>query len=469
MKRGKKISENCLKEETKKISVKEGVAYSFMDGAGLRYITPYALAIGANNAQIGFLTSIPSLLGNFSQFFTSKAVEKYPRKKIVAVSIFLQALMWIPLIILGYLFFYKNFDHGLSATLMIVFFTLMVLFGAFASPAWNSLIKDIVDKCRGEYFGKRNRILGITSILVMLACGFILNYFTKINLLLGFGIIFGIAFIARLISGYFMTKYYEPKLKLEKGYYFSFWEFIKGVPKSNFGKFTVFIGLISFAASIASPFFAVYLLRDLNLSYLIWTVVVVFNSIGTFLFMPLWGKFADKYGNLKVLKWTGAFVGAIPLLWVGVMFVLPINVPLVIVYLSAIELFSGFIWAGFNLSATNFIYDAVSNQKTALCISYYNIINGIGVFIGASIGGLLASMNFNIFGIGPLLFIFLISGIARYLIYLFMIPKIKEVRGVKEYHDGEFKKELKKMLVPPPFRFLKHHHTSTSSFIVPKL
>lgn len=52
-----------------------------MDGAGSRYITPYALAIGANNTQIGLLTSIPSLLGNLSQLFTSKIIEKTSRKK----------------------------------------------------------------------------------------------------------------------------------------------------------------------------------------------------------------------------------------------------------------------------------------------------------------------------------------------------------------------------------------------------
>jgi len=93
--------ENCteeeLKEKTKKLSVKDGSAYSVMDGFGLRYITPYALSLGASNAQIGLLTSIPNLIGNFSQIFTSKVMEKYSRKKIILFGVVLQALMWIPL------------------------------------------------------------------------------------------------------------------------------------------------------------------------------------------------------------------------------------------------------------------------------------------------------------------------------------------------------------------------------------
>ena len=109
-----------LKEATKKLSVKEGIASGIMDGAGVKYITPYALAIGANNAQIGFLTSIPTLLGTFSQLFTHNAMEKFSRKKVMVLGVFLQALMFLPLIFLGYLFFYGGIDHGFSATLTIV-------------------------------------------------------------------------------------------------------------------------------------------------------------------------------------------------------------------------------------------------------------------------------------------------------------------------------------------------------------
>jgi MFS family permease len=374
--------------------------------------------------------------------------------------------MWIPIIALGYLFLNKNLNPGSNSTLLIIFFTILTLFGAFASPAWNSLIKDNVDRGRGEYFGRRNRIITIVAIAVMLIGGLILNSFSKINILRGFIILFGVAFIARLISAYFIAKHYEPKLELDKKSYFSLFDFIKGIPKSNFGKFTLFIGLISLAASIASPFFTVYLLKDLNLNYIVWTIVIVSNSISTFISMPLWGKFSDDYGNLRVLKWTGAVVGLIPLLWFLIMFLIKINIPLVIGYLIVVELFSGFIWAGFNLSAVNFIYDAVSREKLALCVSYYNIINGVGVFIGASLGGLVASMNFSFLGVSPILFLFVLSAIARFGVYLFMIPKIKEVREIKRYNHGVFKKRLKKVLTPTPFKFLRHTSSDHNEFIL---
>ncbi len=452
----KELSEGELKEKTKKMSVRDGIGYSVMDGAGLRYITPYALAIGASNAQIGLLTSIPSLLGNLSQLFTARAIEKYSRKKVILAGVFLQAFMWLPIIAIGLIFFYGKLDHGLSATLMILFYTLFSLFGAFASPAWNSLMKDIVTKNQGGYFGKRNQITGITSLIVMFACSIILNYFTGINLFLGFIILFGIAFAARLFSAYFLTKYYEPKLKLEKGYYFSFWKFLKKIPQSNFGKFSVTISFIMFGTAIASPFFAVYMLKDLGFNYTVWTIITIAGSVSSILFMPLWGRFADRFGNLKVIKLTGILIPLIPVAWLLTPFLMKINLTVVIVYLIIEEIISNFIWAGFNLCAVNFIYDAVTRQRCALCIAYFNILNGVGIFIGATLGGLISSLNINFLGMNAILIIFLISAIARFLVYIFMMPKVKEVREVEEYKNGEMTNEfggeigkgIKKILLP---------------------
>ncbi len=462
MKREKVVSEEKLREQTKKVSIKEGIATSIMDGAGVKYIAPYALALGANNAQIGFLTSIPSLLGNFFQLFSTKAIEKTSRKKIIRIGVFLQALMWIPIILVGYLFFYKNISQQITSILVISFYTLLVIFGAFISPAWNSLIKDnVIRKC-GEYFGKRNKILTTVVIAITLISGVILNYFKKINyLFIGFAILFGVAFISRMVSYFLLKKYHEPELKLQKGYYFSLFDFVKGIPKSNFGKFSLFVALITFGASIASPFFAVYMLRDLQFDYVIWTLIIVSNAFSSVIFMPFWGKFADKYGNLKVISWTGALIPIIPLLWFSTMFTTSMGASFVIIQLMLVEFCSGFIWSGFNLSAINFVYDSVTREKLALCISYYNILNGIGVFIGATLGGIVSSININFLGIHPILFIFLLSALGRFIAYFTMIFRIKEVREVDNYKKGEFKKRIKKVLAPSPFKLFKNYTNDT--------
>ena len=442
------IDEELLKEKTKNLSIKEGIHYSVMDGFGLRNISPYALALGADNHQIGLLTSIPSLVGNFSQLFTSRLIEKHPRKKIIFFGILMQALMWLPLLFLGYLFFYKNANKQSIILFLIFFYTLITFFGAFISPAWNSLMKDVVTKDSGKYFGKRNKILGAVVLVSMLGSGLILNFFKDRNeIFFGFAILLFIAFISRFVSGRVLLKHYEPPLKIEKGYYFSFIDFVKRFRKNNFGRFTLFISLMMLATSIASPFFTVYMLKDLNLNYFAWTLISFASALSTLIFMPFWGKLIDRFGNLKILKITGGLIFLVPLLWFLTFFFKGIELNLVVFYLFVIEFFSGIIWAGFNLTSVTFIYDAVTPQRLSLCVAYYNILGGIGVFLGATLGGMLSSLKINIFNGTIILLIFLISSFARLLVYLIMIPKIKEVKEkVEEYKKGEIKKEMKNHL-----------------------
>ena len=62
-------------------------------------------------------------------------------------------------------------------------------------------------------------------------------------------------------------------------------------------------------------------------------------------------------------------------------------------WLVAIEFFSGFVWAGCNFTTTNFVYDAVTKQRMAICIAYLNFLTTTGLFIGATLGGILSSFN----------------------------------------------------------------------------
>jgi len=354
-------------------------------------------------------------------------------------SALLQAISWLFVIIVGALFFMFNIDSNITPSMLVIVYTILVLFGAFLGPVWSSWMKDLVTENSGKYFGNRNRIVGFVALISMLAGGFILDYFNQTKIFIGFIILFGVAFIARAISAHLFLKKYEPKLTHEKGYYFSFWQFIKYIPKSNFGKFAVLIALMQLATAIASPFFAVYMLKDLQFTYVQWILVTVAGSFASLLFMPLWGKFADYYGNMKATKITAFLITIVPLLWVGSIFIVKSSL---LSYLIVVEAFSGMAWAGFNLASSNFIYDAVTRQRMALCVAYFNILSGIGVFIGATFGGFISSMPFALFGFSSILVIFFISGIARLVIAILMTPRVKEVREVKKFGIKEATEKL---------------------------
>jgi len=105
-------------------------------------------------------------------------------------------------------------------------------------------------------------------------------------------------------------------------------------------------------------------------------------------------------------------------------------------YLIAAQVFSGFVWAGFNLCTANFIYDAVSPEKRTRCIAYFNVLNGTALCLGAIIGSLSLSLLPPLFGY-KILALFALSSLLRIAIGLFFSRSLKEVRPVEKIKSDE--------------------------------
>lgn len=401
-------------KNTLRVSFLEGAFASIMTGFSETFMTPYCLALGGTTRQVGFLASIPSLIASLFQLKSSDAINRLKsRKTILTNCVLLHALMWLPIIAIPYLF------RQNSAAYLIVFFVFFATFNGFAVPAWSSMMSDYIPaKSRGKYFGFRNRALGLVVVASSFIAGFILKLTNHSGALSGFTIIFSAAFLARLISWYFLTKMRELPLKISPEAIFSFWDFIKRIRESNFAKFVFFVSSMSFAVNVASPFFAVYMLKDLRMDYMHYTIVITSATLTSLVMMGVWGRYGDTAGNIRILKVTALFIPFIPVLWL-----FSSNV----MYLIAIQVIAGFFWAGFNLSASNFIYDAVSAPKRPRCIAYFNVINGVAIYSGAFIGGFLATAVPAIKG-NRLLSLFLLSGIARMVVTAVFYNRIKEVR-----------------------------------------
>lgn len=451
-------------------SIIEGSANSVTEGSGLNYITPYALALGANDAIIGLLSSVPSLIGSFSQLFSFDLLKRVSRKKAVVWGAILQALMWVPLLALGLILavVHQNgaLSNQLSFPLLLVFiYSALVLFGSIISPIWGSWMRDLVGKDIGTYFGKRTKIISIFSLISMLIAGFILDYSKQTNVFFGFAAIFGIAFIARLISAYFLSEQYEPRYIQDQKNYFSFLDFLKKMNGNNYGRFVLYVSLMVLVTMIASPFFAVYLLKNLGLSYLWYTLLIISSGLATILFVPLWGKFADRFGNLAVLHITGYLVALVPALYIFIPILLKFSPTLALILLFLDHIISGAVWAGFNLATGNFVYQAVSREKMPICVAYSNIVQAIGTFIGATFGGFLATWlaisplaDVTVFGFvyPSLIIVFLVSAVFRFLVSALMLPKIHEVVKTERFEFKKIEHDLSPMQLWYYIRGMNH-------------
>ena len=436
-KKEKVLDETKIKEHierSKKSSVKDAAAVNATVGFGDNYISAYAVSMNATANQIGLLTSIPNLFAPLAQLFTSKYMEKHSRKSIFSIATLLQSLFWLPIAAISFLFL-KNLIY--APVLLIIFYTIYALFGNFAGPAWVSWIGDLVDaKESGKFFGLRNKIGGAVALISMILGGIILDlfksqattpekvYFTFI----GFGIIFTLAMIFRLLSRHYVLQQHEPHFRLQKEAYFSFVQFLRKAPYNNYGRFSIYIALITLATNIIGPYYTLYLLRDLGFSYIQFMLYSIAATIAVFIFMTKWGSFADRFGNKKMIE-ISAFI--IPVMC----FMFPLSIfltmPYKLYFLIFANFISGFGWAGFNLASGNFVYEAATPQRRGLCSAYSSILNGLGVVIGATIGSLLIS-HLTISFMQVILFVSLISGVVRLIVSFIMLRKIKEVRIVNE-------------------------------------
>ena len=398
-------------------SILDGAFYSIMVGFGESFFSAFAVFLKANNLQLGLLGSLPQALGSLSQFFSNRLIKLFnSRKNFVCISALLEGLMYIPIALVFFLGELKVYH-------LIFFVCLYWLFGMILTPAWSSWMGDLVnEKERGVYFGRRNRIAGFASFVSLLIGGYILHNFSDgvINEYIGFVVIFSLALMSRMVSFLYLTKKYEPAYAAMPEAQFSFIDFIRQARFRNYGLFVIYLCIMNFSVFLAGPFFAAYMLYDLNLDYMTFTIINAAALIVKYIFMPVWGKASDLYGTKKVLALTGFLMPVVPVLWLFSKDVL---------YLIIIQAYSGFIWAGFEIASFNFIFDTTSSEKRATCIAYYNILNGIAIFLGAVIGGFIAKYN-DLFW-SKYLLVFLLSFVFRYIASFIFIPRLREVRQVE--------------------------------------
>ena len=420
------LSQDPAVERSLRHSVRDAAAYSVMTGAGETYFSAFAVFLKASTTQVALLSSLPPLLGSFAQIVSAWWGHRHGlRKPVILAGVYLQALAWLPLMLLPLLFP----EHAVP--LLIGSVILYQAAGNLATPQWSSMMGDLVpEQSRGRFFALRTRVASVMSFLALIAGGLILHFFDNHGLtLVGYLAIFGVAAVARLISVYHLRKMHDPP---RTGALFDLPSprlLLQRARHSAFARFSFFYASMQFAVAIASPFFTVYMLRDLHFSYLMFMANTAASVLAQFLTLDMWGRISDRFGNRLILAATGIVIPVFPLLW------LFSSDPW---YLIVIQALGGFVWAGFSLSAGNFIYDLVPSPKRATYVAYHSVLMAVGVFLGAVLGGYLGLVLPDSIEIGGetyrwgsvLMGVFLISSFARLAIALLFIPHLREVREV---------------------------------------
>ena len=440
-------------EHALRFATAEGMAYGAVMGFGDNFIVAFAVAIQTSSFLIGILCSVPGFLASLAQLWDATIVRKMKSRKAVVITFaLLQGLMFLPMLALAFI-------HNSSVGWWLVLFaTIYSISSALTSPAWGSIMAEVVpEHLRGRYFSFRGSLSTLSNTIAFLAGGIFLTFLVH-KALWGFAILFGAAFLARMISSGLLTQLYEFPQKEKPVQQASSGSFIRNLFSSNLGRYMLFLFSMSFAVNIASPYFAVYQLHSLKQSYFVFAALGTASSVATLFTISRWGRAADRIGNLKVLLMTSCLIPLVPLFWL-----FSKN----LAYLGIVQAFSGMAWAGFNLCSVNYLYDATAAGERTKYLGYFNCGNGLAAGLGALLGGYLMT-HVPAFNGYQVLTVFLISGVLRATAALVFLPGLKEVRKVSTVPAAELfhiltgGRPADRRFSHRRFSLIHHHEPATS-------
>ena len=432
----KSVTEILRENPSLRHSIRDGNAFAIMTGTGEAYFGAFGIFLRATALQVGLLASLPAFLGAIVQGLSVLITERSSSRRTVVVRSVAANTAILAVISV---FAICGFAGSNAAIVLIVLSSLYFIAIGFGAPAWNSLIGDLVPvKLRARFFAERNRQILMLTFFSLMGAGQILDLSKRWGVsAIGFACIFFIAAVARHLGMKELLLHDDPPYHPDSRQYFRFVDFIRRAPHSNFAKFVFFAAGVSLSAAIAGPYFSLYMLRDLKMSYFEYTLIAASAIATQSVTLGHWSGITDTFGSKRVLNVCSLGVGLVPILWV---------VSTATWYLILVQLYAGFMWAGYNLAVQNFTFDAVTPQKRARCAAYQGIISGFAVFIGSLAGGYLLDHVRAVTSFSdvrqmnptPIIIVFLVSGILRLFAVQIMLSKFREVRDVAQVSHKEF-------------------------------
>lgn len=426
-----------------KLVVKDGLATEAMSTlTGGTFLVAMALYMGATNVQIGFLAAMP-LFANMFQLLAVWLVQKYNNRRGIAIVCSLIAR--IPLLVIAALpFVFKG-----STSLQVMIFLLFLHYagGAVTGASWNSWMKDLVPANRlGSYFSERTRKIQVLNVTLSLVVAFLLDHIKAhypAMEIRAYGIMFVIGGTIGLFSVWLLSKTPEPQSQEMQGQFFKL--ILQPLRNRNFRNLVVFNSAWAFALNMATPFFSVYMLKDLALpiSYIIALNIV--SQIFGILFVKFWGKHSDRFSNKTIISICAPLYILCLFGW-SFTSINSISLPLLVL----IHIVSGIAISGINLGINNIGLKLAPQKDAIVYIAAKNMITAFIPALAPLAGGLLADFfsnhqlswnltwngpagatTFNLLNLSNWTFFFAISSLLA-LISLRLLHFVKE--------DGEVKR-----------------------------
>ena len=271
------------------------------------FMAAFALALGANNLQIGILAALPFIMQPL-QIPAIALVEKFRMRKAQAFFVIVAAqLIWLPVAAIPFLFTAPS-EPAVAMLLGLVF--LRSSLTPFFNSPWMSWLRDFVPPdIRGRYFGQRLKYATILGMVLGISAALFVDFWqqrpglTESEMAQGFTfpILIG-ALTLGLLAPFFVARMPEPRIPIPIGGQQSIIKVI-GEPfrDSNYRGLIRFKFLITLAMHLSIPFFAVYMIQVIGLPVSAVMGFTALSQIANILFLGPWGGMVDRFGAKAVL------------------------------------------------------------------------------------------------------------------------------------------------------------------------
>lgn len=247
------------------------------------FLSVYVARLGAAPLLISALTSGPALVNILTQLPITRFVERFGRPQALTFWSGLSHRLGFILIALFPLFLPHEWQAYAVVTIVLIQGVPVSIIGV----AFSSMFADLVPRERiAHVVGTRNAILGVTSTITVVLCGFVL---TALPFPLGYQELFLLAFVGAMGSLWSVQRLRVPKVKHPV-------PAKPGTPSTtatslskdgNFRRFAISSAMLHFGIFLSAPLFPLYWVETLHLSdgwisafATIVTLTSIFGAVG---------------------------------------------------------------------------------------------------------------------------------------------------------------------------------------------
>lgn len=349
-------------------------------------LTAFALHLGASNLIVGFLASAP-FLGQLLQAPAVLLIERVRARKAIAV---LTSVVGRSMLAIMAVAAFLPPPVAIGAVIVAQF--VLCGLGAIGGCAWNSWLRDLAPQDRlGAVFSRRTVYTTSVSLAAGLAAALLLDRTTESSGARdwAFAGLYLAGCVSGLISARIVSHMPEPRMPPPSAEPASLIALLSApLADPNFRRLVHFLASWQFAVNLATPFFTVFIVRQLGFDMTFVMLLSVTSQVTNLLTVRSWGTLSDRFAHKSVLSVAAptyilSIVGMIGASQLG-------NGTATMAYLVVLHMLMGAAVAGVTLATANIALKLSPKGEATAYVATSALMSSLAAGLAPILGGLFA-------------------------------------------------------------------------------